>query len=1129
MFRRGFTLCLGCVWAYLFLLAPYARAENCPTNLVDAVLRLQAQQKPISTALLNGWMDTCPGLSLQTIQGSTDSTNPTIIQPGAYQLTRHLQRREFQYFAVAAKADQLITLQSATFRPTPGRKAPSTNPSRYAITLTPPAGKARRTTLGKRAPLVEMKAVATQDGHYVIKIGSNLDAVHRESVFFIGVTNVGDGESGSDSDADSPAQWHASYSGHLGLEDKRDVITFPSEVAGKTLVVTTRDPSFRFTLGTYGADRKLIASAKAEGQGRISLPDSKTIMVAIKNTSYIDQHTPKYREGRRHSAYTLTIEEHVANTQQAASPPTSPQASAREESNVWRGSKVSSDEEARSLFKAQALKVASVTAAPPEQQPVDLDTLADDLANTFLQSGKGQTSPDGFNDSGLMELERHFADLPAAKQKELAPLLLEPSDPSSPFYPFKTSWSKDLERLRKFQSEKKGPGPLSQSLLEMLVPSAHADTDTLLSGEVIDYGSLDQTEHIGPWTTLVSNVYGNQVQVMVPNINDPSLDITHQDELNDRLHDMGEEVIAAYDIALPRFLSFLGKSSSDMNFPVKTWLVQNISSGVPGTTANCRKIFLDAPLLAGYEQTIRESVYAHELFHCVQKSVGIYPPSSLLACQHDWMKEGGARFAEHIAFPSHDSETRVSPGYKQYLQQPHTSLYDQEYSAAAVFYTLAMNVGESHVAGIMNNYIGLKNKRCKKLADQLFAQEWHQVWVDLSDDGLIYSQSAGTRPVDTGSGNVLDTSDLKTQPNNLPIWLMDWSAMTLPIELPVISANYYRVKIKPNISQNMNFVRVDLGKLPRKNGGLSKEIEISLALQANPQDVVKNVDPAFDEDTRHFYFFICTKPNAICDGEDQDGIYKYYEGLSEFLIIMTNAGDKNLSGQGLVTPFGPNQYALQKVHFNDESLRVPVNGDFTLTIDTDNESPDERGIYTDAKKHWMTFDTEFYGWDDFENPQTNPEVDVHPTRLTRYVNDLCRFRGKMGYDVQGVEEEQLEDGWIRRTFKIKRKDGEEGSGNFYKTNHKFVCGKPKAGTDLGTFGFPFYAAYAKMLAAINATRYGPESFAMKLRHIFAKSVSLGLVDNDKSEHEGEVEMEFLQDQLLRIKYSDNLVLYYVKQ
>ena len=637
---------------------------------------------------------------------------------------------------------------------------------------------------------------------------------------------------------------------------------------------------------------------------------------------------------------------------------------------------------------------------------------------------------------------------------------------------------------------------------------------------------------IGPWTTLTSPTYGNQIQVNVPNITDASMDLVHQDELNDSLLNMGEEVIAAHDTALPRFLSFLGKSMSDINVPVKTWLVQNISSGVPGTTANYRKIFLDAPLLAGYEQTIRESVYAHELFHCVQKSVGIYPPNSLLACPHDWMKEGGARFAEHIAFPSHGGETRISRGYKQYLQQPHTSLYTQEYSAAAVFYTLAMNVGESHVAGIMNDYIGLRNKRCNKLSNPLFDEEWHQVWVDLSDDALVYSQNEGKRPVDTGSGQVLDTSALKTQPNNLPIWLSDWSAMTLPSQLPVISANYYRVKIKPAISQDMNFVRVDLGELPQDEGAageLSWKVKISLSIQANPQDVVKRVYPEFDEDSRRFYFFLCTKPNAICDGQNQDGIYKYYEGLSEFLIIVTNASDKDLSGQGLVTPFGPNQYALQKVHFNNESLRVPTSGNFTLTIDTDNESPDERGIYTDAQKHWMDFDTEFYGWDNFENPQTNPEVDVHPTRLARYVNDLCRFRGKMGYDVQGVEEQQLEDGWIRRTFQIRRKSSEDGSENFHKTNHKFVCGKPKAGTDLGTFGFPFYAAYAKMLTAINATRYDAQSFAMKLRHIFVKSVSLGLVDNDSSEHEGEVEMEFLEDQLLRIKYSDNLVLYYVKQ
>ena len=52
---------------------------------------------------------------------------------------------------------------------------------------------------------------------------------------------------------------------------------------------------------------------------------------------------------------------------------------------------------------------------------------------------------------------------------------------------------------------------------------------------------------------------------------------------------------------------------------------------------------------------------------------------------------------------------------------------------------------------------------------------------------------------------------------------------------------------------------------------------------------------------------------------------------------------------------------------------------------------------------------------------------------------------------------------------------------------------------------------------------------MKLRSIFAQTISLGLISNSASEQEGEVEMEFLSDQLLRMKYSDNLVLYYAKE
>jgi hypothetical protein len=81
-----------------------------------------------------------------------------------------------------------------------------------------------------------------------------------------------------------------------------------------------------------------------------------------------------------------------------------------------------------------------------------------------------------------------------------------------------------------------------------------------------------------------------------------------------------------------------------------------------------------------------------------------------------------------------------------------------------VFYTLAMNVSESHVAGIMNDYIGLKNSRCKALSTPLFDEEWHQVWVDLSDNDLVYTENGGKRPVDTGSGTELDTSTSKPSP-----------------------------------------------------------------------------------------------------------------------------------------------------------------------------------------------------------------------------------------------------------------------------------------------------------------------------------------------------------------------------
>ena len=212
-----------------------------------------------------------------------------------------------------------------------------------------------------------------------------------------------------------------------------------------------------------------IESGKGESQGRINLPDAETVLVAIKNSSYIDQHTPRYREGRRHSACPLVVQEVNEKSERSEERAETPQATdsslaARENSNVWRGTGVRSDAEACTLFKARALKV-----------PVDLDTLATGLVHAFLHphsdkiSSGSQTPPSSFN----------------------------------------ASWSKDLERLRQFRSGKKKVSSLRLSLLELLIPSAHAETETLLSGEMIDHGSLDHNEQMSQWTTLASDIYGD--------------------------------------------------------------------------------------------------------------------------------------------------------------------------------------------------------------------------------------------------------------------------------------------------------------------------------------------------------------------------------------------------------------------------------------------------------------------------------------------------------------------------------------------------------------------------------------------------------------------------------------------
>jgi len=585
----------------------------------------------------------------------------------------------------------------------------------------------------------------------------------------------------------------------------------------------------------------------------------------------------------------------------------------------------------------------------------------------------------------------------------------------------------------------------------------------------------------------------------------PALDaLVHQE-----LQSVGQRVLAAGNEALDKFFDFFDITINDINTPVELWITGDISNdegdGYLGVHYNCQQIYIN---FIGYKI---EQTTAHEIFHCFQRSLGMTPSTQ------KWIIEGGAKMSEDIYEKSHNFEHNV---YPKYLRHPETSLFEKSYEAALIWYEKYQTNSPD---AVKLQYLAFAADTSRGTHANLLEDDWHQYALDLSNNDIVYGTNAGKIPTDYG-GPINVNSTTKVE-----LLFSNYRARPWIVNLQPMSARYYEITIDGSISNKVNLMRFILGK----NFDIdNNKVEFSAAIDGTPKEhtYFDSFDIGETEDGSK-YFQICFKENTICEDDQNFLISDYYKSPKKiFLTITSTNPDQIVSINGMIDLIGPNRYELDEIHFNDGTLQVPDVGKFEIHIDTDNENEEDRGIYLVATKHWMAFDTQFYGWDSYGNPVTLADVKVHPTRLTGYVNKLCRFRGNMGYDIESLEStKELDDGWIERTFKIKRKEGDEGSGNFYKTKQKFVCGKPKAGTDLGTFGFPFYAAYAKMLAAINATDYGADSFAMKLRHIFAKNISLGLVDNNDSDTEGEVKMEFFTDQLLRIKYSDNLIFYYTKK
>ena len=451
------------LWGLLFVVRNVS-ADSCLFDLIDDVLQLQEQNRSVSITNLAQKKDACDPLQLRAVRGEHLQNNAVELTPGRYRLDRHLRKREAYYFKVRVNSGQLVTIQAASFSPDPRVSAAANSVSAFSLELSFDGdSRPRRININKRTPLAESKYMVLRNGYFIVRLGNNIDPVHRNSVFSISVTNAFDGELRADANKTNIANWVPEFRGTLGLEDKRDIIAIGSEHAGRTLTVHTNDEDFSFTLGTYGADRKLINSAKGKGQVSLILPTAKNLLLAIKNTTPTPKDRPRYREPRRLSTYSITIQDFKVSSTNApdvggsSTQEVDKQDDAAKESSVRRGEGYSSDREARADFvKRYYVRSKPVVLKPYQpQNPIDKDTLFRTVKAIFLGGEPVIGEQPEMDHLLLMEVFQRMSEFSPAQREELRPLLLPPDHKESVFHPSRVNWSKLLQSQSYLESSKK--------------------------------------------------------------------------------------------------------------------------------------------------------------------------------------------------------------------------------------------------------------------------------------------------------------------------------------------------------------------------------------------------------------------------------------------------------------------------------------------------------------------------------------------------------------------------------------------------------------------------------------------------------------------------------------------------
>ncbi len=558
------------------------------------------------------------------------------------------------------------------------------------------------------------------------------------------------------------------------------------------------------------------------------------------------------------------------------------------------------------------------------------------------------------------------------------------------------------------------------------------------------------------------------------------------------------QILEAADKAYPEFALFFGQH---LNEPVEIYVIQSLVSGASGLALDCQRVYVPH----SSEDFETESITAHELFHCFQDHLNIGQANlwEIFLENHGdgnrrlWMLEGGAVFGQYLAdMPYKDTHAF----FKNYAANPSKSLFDRSYNAALFWHQLYEEFGEGVASAQMLAYQDGGDNAAQA---NMLHDKFHQIALNVADVQELYDDGTALEPVDDVE------IPLNTKYTEADIEGVG-DAYPFELDLQEMSMNFFDVLV---VGQG-GFVRFDFGQELNQDG---EDIEISAVIYHGGGHTYEKVSLEEDPDGRKYVMF-CMTNNEVCDEAGRDA----HEGLYRIILVITNrSGESTYVGDFLGTIFGPDPYRAFQVVMNEGELEVAVRGDLELTIDLD-----EATMRLDARKFWMSFDNDFYDWDSREVPESPnvSDVKIHPTRLTRYVNNFCQFRGFVEFDFELLSEDDEDAPWIARKFKLKKTD----QGNFYKMKHKFACKiDPKMVEILGVNG-PAVVVLQFMFASLNTEDYPDGSFAMNLHRIFKEFMTLGLW----SDEEGEVEMKFLGEdtyEAVKIEFNDRLHLYFDRE